>query len=105
MVPSSLDRRRFLRGGGTFAAAAATLLPSSGSALDIAGRSVPAGVSLTRSFPDGFKWGTATAAYQVEGGATEEGRGPSIWDTYSRLPGNTHNGDTGDVATDHFPSI
>jgi len=55
-----------------------------------------------RTFPVDFLWGSATAAYQIEGGATEGGRGPSIWDTYSHTPGRTLNGDTGDVAVDHF---
>jgi beta-glucosidase len=55
-----------------------------------------------RTFPDGFWWGTATAAYQIEGAATEGGRGPSIWDTYSHTPGRTRDGDTGDVACDHY---
>ncbi|CAM5336642.1 beta-glucosidase [Streptomyces spiroverticillatus] len=54
------------------------------------------------SFPPGFLWGSATAAYQVEGAAGEGGRTPSIWDTFSRTPGRTENGDTGDVACDHY---
>ncbi|SBT47303.1 GH1 family beta-glucosidase [Micromonospora narathiwatensis] len=53
-------------------------------------------------FPEGFVWGSATAAYQIEGAAKEDGRGPSIWDTYSHTPGRTRNGDTGDVAADHY---
>ncbi|MER8006228.1 MULTISPECIES: GH1 family beta-glucosidase [unclassified Streptomyces] len=53
-------------------------------------------------FPTGFRWGTATAAYQIEGAATEDGRTPSIWDTYSHTPGRVRNGDTGDVACDHY---
>ncbi|MDF1597873.1 MAG: GH1 family beta-glucosidase [Acidimicrobiia bacterium] len=56
---------------------------------------------LTAFGPD-FVWGAATAAYQIEGATTEDGRGPSIWDTFSRLPGKTRNGDTGDVACDHY---
>ena len=55
-----------------------------------------------RTFPANFLWGSATAAYQIEGGATEGGRGASIWDTFSHTPGRTLNGDTGDVAADHF---
>ncbi len=55
-----------------------------------------------RSFPPGFLWGAATASYQIEGGATDGGRTPSIWDTYSHTPGRILNGDTGDVAVDHF---
>jgi len=53
-------------------------------------------------FPDGFVWGTATAAYQIEGGATEGGRTPSIWDTFSHTPGKVFAGETGDVAADHY---
>jgi beta-glucosidase len=54
------------------------------------------------TFPPDFLWGAATAAYQVEGAATEDGRGPSIWDTFCRVPGKVRGGDTGDVATDHY---
>ncbi|MET7401629.1 GH1 family beta-glucosidase [Dactylosporangium sp. NPDC005572] len=53
-------------------------------------------------FPDGFLWGAATAAYQIEGAVTEDGRGPSIWDTFSHTPGAVLRGDTGDVACDHY---
>ncbi len=53
-------------------------------------------------FPAGFLFGTATAAYQVEGSVHADGRGPSIWDTFSHTPGKTRNGDTGDIACDHF---
>ena len=55
-----------------------------------------------RTFPDGFLWGAATAAYQIEGAVREGGRGPSIWDTFSHTPGTVTGGDTGDVATDHY---
>jgi beta-glucosidase len=55
-----------------------------------------------RTFPPGFVFGAATAAYQIEGSAGADGRGASIWDTFSRTPGRTHAGDTGDVATDHY---
>jgi beta-glucosidase len=53
-------------------------------------------------FPDGFRWGVATAAYQVEGAVAEDGRRDSIWDTFCRQPGRIKNGDTGDVACDHY---
>ncbi len=53
-------------------------------------------------FPDDFVFGSATASYQIEGAVHEDGRGPSIWDTFSHTPGNTANGDTGDVADDHY---
>ena len=53
-------------------------------------------------YPKGFLWGCATAAYQVEGGAKDDGRGPSLWDVFSHTSGKTHNGDTGDVADDAY---
>ncbi|MFF9012697.1 GH1 family beta-glucosidase [Streptomyces sp. NPDC014870] len=56
-------------------------------------------------FPDGFRWGAATAAYQIEGAAAEDGRTPSIWDTFSRTPGKVRNGDTGDIAADHYHRV
>ncbi len=64
--------------------------------------SVPLEAKSERSFPQGFAWGSATASYQVEGAVHEDGRGVSIWDTYSRIPGKIHNGDTGDVADDSY---
>jgi beta-glucosidase len=53
-------------------------------------------------FPDGFTWGASTAAYQVEGAARTDGKGPSIWDTFSHLPGKVRGGDTGDIACDSY---
>ena len=53
-------------------------------------------------FPEGFAWGTATASYQIEGAVHADGRLPSIWDTFSHTPGKTWEGDTGDVAVDHY---
>ncbi|MBZ2196286.1 GH1 family beta-glucosidase [Occultella gossypii] len=58
-----------------------------------------------RRFGADFVWGSATAAYQVEGAVTEGGRGPSIWDTFSHTPGRTLNGETGDVAIDHYHRV
>jgi beta-glucosidase len=58
--------------------------------------------ALAQPFPTDFAWGFAASAYQIEGAASEDGRGPSIWDTFSRQPGATANGDTGDVACDHY---
>jgi beta-glucosidase len=55
-----------------------------------------------REFPKGFFWGVATAAYQIEGAWNEDGKGPSIWDTFAHTPGTMKNGDTGDVAIDHY---
>jgi len=53
-------------------------------------------------FPSNFQWGVATAAYQIEGAAQEDGRRPSVWDAFSTLPGRVLNGDTGRVACDHY---
>ncbi len=53
-------------------------------------------------FPNGFLWSCATAAYQVEGGANADGRGPSIWDTFSHTPGKVYHNETGDVADDQY---
>ena len=54
------------------------------------------------AFPPGFTWGVATSSYQIEGAVDADSRGPSIWDTFSDLPGRTMNGDTGRVAVEHY---
>jgi beta-glucosidase len=87
----NLTRRQF--GTGVAAAAASIGLPKFA-----LGQLHPS----AREFPKGFLWGCATAAYQIEGAAAEDGRGPSIWDVYSHKPGITVNGDTGDVADDSY---
>lgn len=53
-------------------------------------------------FPEDMKWGTATASYQIEGAVNKDGRGPSIWDTFSKTPGNVYKGHNGDVACDSY---
>ena len=55
-----------------------------------------------KTFPKDFKWGTATSSYQIEGAPTAGGKGPSVWDTFSHIEGNINNGDTGDMACDHY---
>ena len=59
---------------------------------------------MTQSFqfPANFQWGTATAAYQIEGAVHEDGRSESIWDAFSHTPGKVLNGDTGDIACNHY---
>src|SRR3984957_18539275 len=53
-------------------------------------------------FPEGFLWGCATASYQIEGAANEDGRKPSVWDTFSHTKGKTFQGETGDVADNSY---
>ncbi len=57
---------------------------------------------VASAFPADFLWGAATASYQIEGAAHEDGRGPSIWDQFAAIPGKVHQGENGDVATDHY---
>src|SRR5262245_46710576 len=54
------------------------------------------------TFPADFVWGAATASYQVEGAAAEDGRGPSVWDVFCKRPGAVFEGHSGDVACDHY---
>lgn len=70
-------------------------------ASDLATVVVPSQNGLRR-FPEGFLWGAATAAYQIEGAVAVDGRTPSIWDTFSETPGRVVGGHTGHVATDHY---
>lgn len=57
---------------------------------------------MTFQFPPNFLWGAATAAYQIEGAWNEDRKGESVWDRFCRRPGNVQNGDSGDVACDHY---
>ena len=83
---------------------AGILMASGGEAMAGRRRREPAASSdpVGGRFPQGFWWGAATASYQVEGAAKDDGRKPSVWDTFSHTPGRTHGNDTGDVACDHY---
>src|ERR1043166_2760097 len=87
---TKLTRRRL--GSGLAAGAAALSVPGA-----------PAwAVSVPRPFPQGFRWGAAAAAYQIEGSPAADGKGQSIWDVFSHIPGKIVGGTTGDVATDSY---
>ncbi|MFK4090009.1 GH1 family beta-glucosidase [Kribbella sp. NPDC020789] len=64
--------------------------------------SVSGAADLIAGLPTDFRWGVATSSYQIEGAIGEDGRTPSIWDTFCRVPGAIDNGDTGDIACDHY---
>ena len=91
----AITRRQF---GKSVAAAAATTYAGIALPRLAVGEPQP----KTLEYPKGFLWGCATAAYQIEGGAKDDGRGPSLWDVFSHTSGKTHNGDTGDVADDSY---
>ena len=90
MPVSRRDFARLSMAAAATAGAAAAIAPA------------PQGGTLDRQFPQGFLWGSATASYQVEGAVNEDGRGKTIWDTFSHTAGKTHNGDTGDMADDSY---
>jgi beta-glucosidase len=93
-----ISRRTFAK-----VAATATLASTASTALSpLAQAETPMQTSSAREFPKGFLWGSATASYQVEGAVNEDGRGPSVWDTFSHTPGKVVENATGDVADDHY---
>ncbi len=94
------SRRDFAKIVGT-AALGATALPASG-AIENEIEQLPAQQNNAGKFPKNFLWGSATASYQVEGAVNEDGRGATVWDTFSHTPGKTVDGATGDVSTDHY---
>src|SRR6187397_463478 len=99
-MTDQLSRRTFAKLAGAAALGASTV--------PLAAQAAKAAETATlqnraaRSFPTGFLWGTATASYQVEGAVAEDGRMPSIWDTFSHTPGKVANTATGDVADYHY---
>lgn len=91
-MTSKFSRRELGKALGAACTAGAVLRPGIAAALQ----------PTDLSFPKDFRWGTATAAYQIEGAVNEDGRGPTNWDVFSHTPGKTFNGETGDVADDSY---
>lgn len=94
-----IDRRTLLRAAGVAAAlgAVAACAPRGSAPVP-----TPSPSGAGARFADGFLWGAATSAFQVEGSTTADGRGPSIWDTFAAQPGRIDDGSTGDPAADHY---
>ncbi|GAA1810029.1 GH1 family beta-glucosidase [Luedemannella flava] len=98
-----LSRRALLRGAAVAAAASVGGAALGACDADPPSQPLPTATGpLGLTFPDTFVFGAATSAYQIEGAAAEDGRGPSIWDTFSHAGGNVRNNDNGDVAADHY---
>jgi beta-glucosidase len=98
-MPPSFTRRDLAKivSRGALAASATTIGADAQPSDDVAVQA-----KAPRTFPEGFLWGTATAAYQIEGAVNEDGRGPSIWDTFTHTRGKIRNDNNGDVADDHY---
>jgi len=96
-----LSRRTLLAAGSL--ATLGVLTPGSDTTARTSSASRPTdGLPSALQFPKGFRWGTATSAYQVEGAAQDDGRGPSIWDTFAQMPGRIRDGSNGNVSVDHY---
>lgn len=97
-----LTRRQFTKAIGALVAACAVPMTTKTRAAIAALADAPSALATKRAFPAGFVWGTATAAYQVEGATQADGRGESIWDVYAHTPGRIVDGGNADVADDDY---
>jgi beta-glucosidase len=98
-MPAEMTRRDVaMIGGSAVVGVLGTAVPTR----DVHAQSSEVAPAAARRLPDGFIWGTATAAYQVEGAWNEDGKGESIWDRFAHTPGRVKDGDTGDLADDHY---
>lgn len=95
LVMNGITRRQFGKAAAVSAAASLVKAPQ------LRGSDAPEQIHPLR-FPDGFTWGCATSAYQIEGAVKEDGRAPSIWDTFAHHSGKTYRGQTGDIADDSY---
>src|SRR5262245_44364617 len=93
-----IKRREFIE----LAGAASTTISSTGAQAKSKSKQTLGAFQSSREFPKGFFWGVGASSYQIEGAWNEDGKGPSIWDTYAHTSGNIKNNDTGDVANDHY---
>jgi beta-glucosidase len=100
-MSKDFTRREVAKVAGS-AALGVTSAPLAGFARTPAENQPKSAQASAANFPDGFAWGVATSAFQIEGAVREDGRGRSIWDTYTHTPGKIRKGDNADVANDHY---